>query len=232
LTFILYSGSVVGAGDTLSAVLAGAVNPTATSSLDTATVSTTSDTASVTSCPYYIGAGPAGPCVKSLNPNSGPLGGGTSVKITGVNLTGVTAVKFGATAAASFTVNSATLITAVSPAGSGSVDVTVTNPAGTSPKTPGDRFKYLAPPKITTTSLPGGVHGTAYSATVKASGGKKPYTWSISAGSLPAGLTINASTGVISGTPTMAGTSNFTVRVTDSESPTVSATKALSITIT
>jgi len=231
-TFFLYSGSVVNAGDALSAVIGGAVNPTVASSVYTVKVSTSSDIAAATSCPYYIGAGPAGPCVKSLSPNSGPLGGGTTVKITGLNLTGATAVKFGATAAASFTVNSATLITAVSPAGTGTVDVTVTNPTGTSPKTPGDRFKYLAPPKITTTSLPGGVHGSAYSATLKASGGKTPYTWSISAGSLPAGLTLSASTGVISGTPTTAGTSNFTVRVTDSESPTVSATKALSITIT
>ena len=59
-----------------------------------------------------------------------PPAGGTSVAITGAELTGATAVDFGSTAASSFTVNSATSITAVAPAGSGAVDVTVTGPVG------------------------------------------------------------------------------------------------------
>jgi prepilin-type N-terminal cleavage/methylation domain-containing protein len=85
---------------------------------------------------------------------------------------------------------------------------------------------------ITTASLPDGNVGTAYSQTLNASGGVVPYTWSISAGSLPAGLTLS-SAGVISGTPTTGGTSNFTVRVTDNASPSHNTTtKALSITIT
>lgn len=88
-----------------------------------------------------------------------------------------------------------------------------------------------APLAINTTSLQQGVVLTFYTATLQASGGVQPYTWSISAGTLPAGLTLAASTGVISGTPTTAGTSNFTVKVTDSSQPTQSVTKALSITI-
>ena len=86
---------------------------------------------------------------------------------------------------------------------------------------------------ITTTSLPGGTVGTAYSEAVSAAGGLTPYTnWNINSGSLPAGLSINASTGVISGTPTTAATSTFTVQVTDSETPPVTVTSAsLSITI-
>ncbi len=84
---------------------------------------------------------------------------------------------------------------------------------------------------ITTTSLPSGVVGASYSATVAATGGVMPYAWSIAAGSLPAGLSFNASTGVISGTPTTAGISNFTVQVTDAQSPADTATKSLSITI-
>jgi YD repeat-containing protein len=84
-----------------------------------------------------------------------------------------------------------------------------------------------APLVITTTSLPDGTRSSPYSAAVEAAGGAPPYTWSLSAGSLPYGLSLNASTGAISGTPVMTGTSNFTVRVRDANT----TTKALSITI-
>jgi len=85
---------------------------------------------------------------------------------------------------------------------------------------------------ITTTSLPGGAVNVAYSATLQATGGTTPYSWSITAGSLPAGLSLNATTGEISGAPTASGTSNFTVQVTDSAPSPASATQSLSITIT
>jgi hypothetical protein len=84
---------------------------------------------------------------------------------------------------------------------------------------------------ITTTTLPGGSVSAAYSATVSATGGAQPYIWSITSGSLPAGLSINSASGVISGTPTTTGTSDFTVTATDSESPAVKANAALSIVI-
>ncbi|MBU1421553.1 putative Ig domain-containing protein, partial [Patescibacteria group bacterium] len=71
------------------------------------------------------------------------------------------------------------------------------------------------PPEITTTSLPDGQVTTAYSQTVLAISGTTPYSWSIKSGSLPAGLSLTSSTGVISGTPTTEGTSNFTIKVTD-----------------
>ena len=76
---------------------------------------------------------------------------------------------------------------------------------------------------------PGGVVGTAYTDTLTAAGGTTPYTWSVSAGTLPAGITLNASTGVLAGTPTAGGTSSFTVKVTDANSKT--ATQATSITV-
>ena len=84
---------------------------------------------------------------------------------------------------------------------------------------------------ITTSSLPAGTIGTAYSQTLQASGGVAPYTWSVSSGSLPAGLSLAASTGVISGSPTTAATSTFTVEVKDSESTPQTATASLSITV-
>jgi len=83
---------------------------------------------------------------------------------------------------------------------------------------------------ITTSSLPNGAVGSAYNQTLARSGGTTPFTWAISSGSLPAGLTLVASSGVISGTPTASGTSNFTARVTDNVGAT--ATKALSIIVT
>ena len=71
----------------------------------------------------------------------------------------------------------------------------------------------VTPLSITTTSLPPGSIGQAYSQQVQTIGGIAPLTWSISAGTLPPGLTLNQ-TGVISGTPIVpAGTSSFTVRV-------------------
>ncbi len=90
----------------------------------------------------------------------------------------------------------------------------------------------VAPLSITTTSLPGGMVNTAYSASVMAAGGILPYNWSVSAGSLPAGLFLDSASGIISGTPTIAATSSFTITVTDSTTPTPLTTSAvLSITI-
>ena len=68
--------------------------------------------------------------------------------------------------------------------------------------------------------------GVAYSQTSSASGGTSPYTFAISAGSLPAGLTLNISTGTVSGTPTTAGAFSYTVRVTDAASATATQTVA------
>ena len=63
-------------------------------------------------------------------------------------------------------------------------------------------------------SLPNGTQGTAYNQTVTASGGTGPYTFALTAGALPAGLTLS-SAGVISGTPSGSGVANFTVGATD-----------------
>ena len=82
------------------------------------------------------------PTVTAIAPISGPPAGGTNVTITGTNFAGATAVNFGSTATPSFTVSSATSITATSPPGSGTVDVTVTTPAATSLTSAADQFTY------------------------------------------------------------------------------------------
>ena len=82
------------------------------------------------------------------------------------------------------------------------------------------------PPTITTTSLPNGAVGTAYSYALTATG-TAPVTWSVTVGALPAGLTL-AANGVISGTPTAVGTFDFTVRAANNHGHSV---RALSLTI-
>ena len=85
-----------------------------------------------------------------------------------------------------------------------------------------------AAPTITTSSLPDGKVGEAYSQTLTADG-TTPITWNIIGGTLPESLTLNETTGKISGTPTAAGTASFTVKAENSAG---SDTKELSITIT
>jgi subtilisin family serine protease len=85
---------------------------------------------------------------------------------------------------------------------------------------------------ITTTSLPGGTAGQAYSQSVTATGGTTPYSWSVVSGSLPPGLSLSPTgtpSATLSGTPTTAGTYNFTVQVTDNAAAT--DTQALSVTV-
>ena len=84
---------------------------------------------------------------------------------------------------------------------------------------------------VTTTTLSNGVVSAAYSATLAAGGGTLPYTWSITNGSLPSGLTLNSSNGIISGTPIVSGTFNFTAQLSDAGNPQQTVSKPLSITI-
>lgn len=101
--------------------------------------------------------------------------------------------------------------------------------------TRGYSINIASPPpasvNILTVSLPGVVRGRLYKQTLQAAGGVRPYTWSISAGSLPPGLTLNPATGLISGKPTTRGAWSFTVRVRDSQAVAASDTQALKITV-
>jgi hypothetical protein len=84
---------------------------------------------------------------------------------------------------------------------------------------------------VTTSSLSNGVLNLAYTATLTATGGTNPYTWSIISGALPPGLNLNTNSGVISGTPGNIGTYNFTVQVADSSHPVQTAVEPLSLTV-
>ncbi|GAC1569920.1 MAG: hypothetical protein NVS3B18_01590 [Candidatus Dormibacteria bacterium] len=92
-------------------------------------------------------APPPGPAVTSISPTSGPSAGGTTVAVTGTGFstTGTTTVQFGSTPATGVTCTSSTQCSATSPAGAGSVDVTVTVGGVASSTNPGDVFTYTAP---------------------------------------------------------------------------------------
>ena len=93
------------------------------------------------------------PGVDSLSPAAGPVAGGTTVTITGVNFTDATAVAFDGDAAASFTVDSDTRITAVSPPrAAGPARVQVTTPAGASLLNLGSQFSYVQRPTLSNVS--------------------------------------------------------------------------------
>ena len=90
----------------------------------------------------------------------------------------------------------------------------------------------VGPVTITSLSpLASGTVGTAYTVPLTSSGGTPPLAWSVVSGTLPVGLTLNPSTGQISGTPTIAGTSTFTIQVQDSETPPQSDQKPFSLTV-
>ena len=116
-----------------------------------------------------------------------------------------------------------------------SEDISLSDLAGNAMATRTFNFTVQPDPQptliVTTTTLPGGTVGTAYSGgTLSATGGVSPYTWAVSAGSLPAGLSLSTG-GVIGGNPTTSGTSNFTVQASDSDDPANTDTQALSIVI-
>ncbi|HEX3830563.1 MAG TPA: beta-propeller fold lactonase family protein [Solirubrobacteraceae bacterium] len=90
----------------------------------------------------------------------------------------------------------------------------------------------VSPPTLTSPSQLHGMAGAAFSQTLTGGGGHGPYSWAISSGSLPAGLKLNAATGAITGIPSTAGTTSFTVRLTDQSLPTAqTATATISIAI-
>jgi large repetitive protein len=158
----------------------------------------------------------AAPIVSSINTTQGPASGGTSVTITGSNLgTASTAtVDFGTGHPATIVSDSGSTIVATSPAGTGTVNVTVTTLGGTSTTSSADQFTYL-PLTLSPTSLTTVTANQSYSATITASGGSGSYTYALAPGSsLPAGLTLSNS-GTVSGTASTAGSYTFTIVASD-----------------
>jgi IPT/TIG domain len=146
-----------------------------------------------------------------VSPSSGLAKGGTVVTITGARLTGATKVLFGTKAATAVTVNSDSQITATSPAGSGTVDVTVTTPNGTSAKSSADKFTYLAVPTVKSLSPNNGPPAGGTSVTITGTGfaGATAVAFGTTAAS---SFTVDSSTQITAVAP--AGTAATTVDVT------------------
>jgi hypothetical protein len=169
------------------------------------------------------------------------LPGGTADQAYSAQLTatgGVTPYTWSVTSGslpAGLALNPATGAISGTPAGTGTATFTAAvTDAGSPPATATASLTITVtalPLVLTTTSLPTAIVGVPYSAQLTATGGVTPYTWSVTSGSLPAGLTLNIGTGVISGTPTQTGSSTFTAAVTDSETPAAIATASLGIAV-
>ncbi|MDR7224981.1 IPT/TIG domain-containing protein [Aminobacter aminovorans] len=221
------TASAVGFGGTAATgfVINSATQITATSPAGTGTVDVTVITpggTSATSAADQFTYVPA-PTVTSVSPTSGPTGGGSTVVITGTNLSGATAVSFGGTAAGSFTVNSATQITVTSPAGTGTVDVRVTTAGGTSAVSAGDQFTYVAAPTVTAISPTAGPVAGGTSVTITGTGFSSATAVSFG-GTAATGFTINSGTQITATSPAGAvGTVDITVTTPGGTSATSAA---------
>jgi hypothetical protein len=144
--------------------------------------------------------------------------------MSGTGCTGTACGTFTNTSTSGATYNAPTTVAS-------NLTVTVTATSKTnSGKSKSTQVVISPTPSITTTTLTDGTVGTAYNATLAATGGAGTLTWSLTtSSSLPAGLSLASAK--ISGTPTTAGTFNFTVQVTDAAAKPVSATQQLSLTI-
>jgi hypothetical protein len=155
----------------LSATQISATAPGHTAATVDVTVTTRYGTSATSAADQFTYANVPAPTITAISTGSGPMAGGTVVTLTGTNFTAATAVAFGTTPAASFTVNSDTQITATAPAqGAGLADITVTTPFGISGLTPADQFTYLAAaPAVTGLSVNAGSTAGGTSVTLSGS---------------------------------------------------------------
>ncbi|MFF2405516.1 IPT/TIG domain-containing protein [Streptomyces sp. NPDC058092] len=150
------------------------------------TVTTPGGTSSQAVAYYYLGA----PVLTSVVAGSGQVGGGNGVTLTGANLLQATAVRFGSTAATTYTILSATEIRVTVPPGvSGTVPVTVTTPGGTSNSV---AYLYLSAPVVV--GLVPNQGPSAGGNTVTVTGSGLTYTTAVLFGSVPAGFTVVSDT--------------------------------------
>ena len=187
------------------------------------------------------GTGPLSAASAAVTPNAGlaltfaaPPAGEVSIvyndALTATGGTGALAWSVSSgTLPPGLTLNSSTGVLSGTPTAGGGYAFTVkiTDTTGQS-TTKAITLVIAAVPSLANAAPPGQV-GVAYSDPLAVTGGTGPFTWSVTSGTLPAGITLNATTGTLSGTPGTVGLSSFTVQVTDADG--LTATQSLSITI-
>lgn len=212
------------AGLSMSSVT-GAIagTPTVVTSATTYTVTVTDTTNSTATATFSLTV-VATPVVSSISPAGGAAVGGTSVTITGTGFASTSTVTFGNVSAASVIYNSATSLTAVSPASAAGVaDITVTTAGATSSTSAADQFTYVAAPTVTTISPASGL--TAGGTNVTISGTNFTGATVVQFGTNnAASFAVNSSTQITATAPVgTAGTVDVTVTTTGGTSPTSSA---------
>lgn len=190
--------------------------PTAALAATTFTVTITNPGPGSASQTFQLTVNAAAPTVSALSPLFGPTGGGNSVTITGTGFStagGSGAVLFGATPAATYSIDSDTQITATAPAGlAGTVDVTVTTPGGTSATDPADRYTYAAAPTVTALSPTSGPAGGANSVVITGTGFlTASSTGAVRFGGNTATYSIDSDTRITATAPSGSGTVDVTV---------------------
>ncbi len=161
------------------------------------------------------------PTISSVSPYQGPTNGGTAVTINGSGFTSNATVQFGNTPATSVTFTSSTQLQAVSPSGSGTVDVTVTNIGGTSATSSADLFTYIPAPTISSVSPYQGPTNGGTAVTINGSGFTSNAT--VQFGNTPAtSVTFTSSKQLQAVSPSGSGTVDVTVITTDGISKTSS----------
>jgi alpha-tubulin suppressor-like RCC1 family protein len=174
---------------------------------------------------HMLAYGELFPTVASVSPSLGPAAGGATVTVTGAGFTGTTAVRFGAAEATSVTVNSASSITATTPAGTGTVDVTVATPAGTSLINPADHYTYQSPPAVAKLSVKSGPATGGTSVTI--TGSQFTGATKVSFGGVEAtSFTVNSATSISAVAPAAVTAGTADVVVTNTAGPSPISSKA------
>jgi hypothetical protein len=170
---------------------------------------------------------PSNPTI-NLSPATATISSGSKQQFSATQTsTSNTAVTWQASAG---TISSSGLFTAPSVTSSSKVTVTATSAAdGTKTATSEVTVVPLIKLAFTIRTVPAGTAGTPYSSSLSATGGTAPYLWQITAGSLPLGLSLDKTSGLVSGITSKSGSFSFTASVTDARSTSASTSLSLAI---
>jgi hypothetical protein len=185
------------------------------------TVTTPGGTSATSVADQYDFTVPPAPTVTGVSANSGP--NGTLITITGTDLTGASAVDFGPNLATDFTPSDATTVYATAPTGTGTVDVTVSTPGGTSATSSADQFTYTIPPTPTVTSVSPNAGWAGTSIIVTGTHFTGASAVDFGSGNPATDFTVNSDTNITVTAPAGSGTVDISVTTSGGTSATLAA---------